>query len=117
MCCPTLKELPAPAKDKTGWPWTEEGLQTLITAHFRLSYAIRRGAAASCSKLATLVFSSCSFPLKASLTPFRPTKIHSHRTFTPRPCMPPIRIRLAMSHLLTGAIPSREPLHHHFYDL
>ncbi len=25
MCCPTLKELPAPAKDKTGWPWTEEG--------------------------------------------------------------------------------------------
>ena len=25
MRCPTLKELPAPAKDKTGWPWTEEG--------------------------------------------------------------------------------------------
>lgn len=25
MCCPTLKELPAPAKHKTGWPWTEEG--------------------------------------------------------------------------------------------
>jgi len=24
MCCPTLRELPAPAKDKTGWPWTEE---------------------------------------------------------------------------------------------
>lgn len=24
MCCPNLKELPAPAKHKTGWPWTEE---------------------------------------------------------------------------------------------
>ncbi len=24
MCCPTLRELPAPAKHKTGWPWTEE---------------------------------------------------------------------------------------------
>ena len=24
MCCPTLRELPAPTKDKTGWPWTEE---------------------------------------------------------------------------------------------
>jgi len=25
MRCPTLRELPAPAKHKTGWPWTEEG--------------------------------------------------------------------------------------------
>jgi len=24
MCCPTLRELPAPAKHKTGWPWTGE---------------------------------------------------------------------------------------------
>lgn len=24
MRCPTLRELPAPAKHKTGWPWTEE---------------------------------------------------------------------------------------------
>ena len=24
MCCPTLRELPAPTKDKTGWPWTKE---------------------------------------------------------------------------------------------
>ncbi len=27
MCCPTLKELPAPAKHKIGWPWTEESEQ------------------------------------------------------------------------------------------
>lgn len=25
MHCTSLRELPAPAKDKTGWPWTEEG--------------------------------------------------------------------------------------------
>ena len=24
MLCPTLKDLPPPPKDKTGWPWTEE---------------------------------------------------------------------------------------------
>ena len=24
MCCPTLRELSAPAKHKTSWPWTEE---------------------------------------------------------------------------------------------
>ena len=24
MCCPALRELPAPVKDKTGWPWTGE---------------------------------------------------------------------------------------------
>ncbi|GEM_PF-1471827 len=27
MRCPTLKELPPPPPDKTGWPWTEESLQ------------------------------------------------------------------------------------------
>ena len=27
MRCPTLSELPAPPRDKTGWPWTEESLQ------------------------------------------------------------------------------------------
>lgn len=28
MCCPTLAELPSPPPDKTGWPWTEESLQS-----------------------------------------------------------------------------------------
>jgi len=27
MRCPTLNELPSPSPGKTGWPWTEEGLQ------------------------------------------------------------------------------------------
>jgi glycosyltransferase involved in cell wall biosynthesis len=28
MRCPTLSELPPPPPDKTGWPWTEESLQS-----------------------------------------------------------------------------------------
>jgi len=27
MRCPTLRDLPSPSSDKTGWPWTEESTQ------------------------------------------------------------------------------------------
>lgn len=30
MNCPTLKELPSPPKNKTGWPWTEESFQASV---------------------------------------------------------------------------------------